>query len=143
MFYRFLDGCTCQTMPIHRNVLKFNTNKEDIMGYNKKSHLEWTYIKSARNYHSNLNLLSNHLNPINDMPNPLQTLNYLLSGLTSIVYYLWLLGNWTYCYINKDLLLSNHLFLRILVSVTIAKDPLCIIFMKIYLIRRGKWLVAM
>ena len=33
MFYIFLDGC--KTMPILRNLLKFDTNKGDIMGYNE------------------------------------------------------------------------------------------------------------
>ena len=34
-----------------------------------------------------------------------------------------LLSNWKYCHINKDLLLSNHLFLRNLLLVTVARDP--------------------
>ena len=34
---RFLDGC--KTMPILRNVLKSNTNKGDIMGYNE----QWSF----------------------------------------------------------------------------------------------------
>ena len=38
-------------------------------------------------------------------------------------YHLWLLSNWKYCHINKDLVLSNSLFLRNLVSVTVARDP--------------------
>ena len=37
VFCRFLDGC--KTMPILRNVLKSDTNKGDIMGYNE----EWSF----------------------------------------------------------------------------------------------------
>ena len=36
-FYRFLDGR--KTMSIPRNVLKSDTNKGDIMGYNK----QWSF----------------------------------------------------------------------------------------------------
>ena len=39
VFYRFLDGC--KSMPILRNVLKSDTSKVDIMGYNKK----WSFSK--------------------------------------------------------------------------------------------------
>ena len=37
VFCRFLDGC--KTMPILRNVLKSDTNKGDIMGYNE----QWSF----------------------------------------------------------------------------------------------------
>ena len=56
-FFRFLDGC--QTMPILRNVLKSDTNKGDIMGYNE----QWSF--SMAFYSINL----------------LKTLNCLLTGL--------------------------------------------------------------
>ena len=39
VFCRFLDGCNCKTMPILRNVLKSDTNKGDIMGYNE----QWSF----------------------------------------------------------------------------------------------------
>ena len=37
VFCRLLDDC--KTMPILRNVLKSNTNKEDITGYNE----QWSF----------------------------------------------------------------------------------------------------
>ena len=49
-------------------------------------------------------------------------------------YCLLLLSNWKCCHINLDLLLSNCWFLRNLVSVTVAREPLYIIIQKIYLI---------
>ena len=37
VFWRLLDGC--KTMPILRNVLKSDTNKGDILGYNE----QWSF----------------------------------------------------------------------------------------------------
>ena len=37
VFCRLLDGC--KTMPILRNVLKSDTNKGDILGYNE----QWSF----------------------------------------------------------------------------------------------------
>ena len=36
-------------------------------------HLIWSFILRPLNYHSNLNLPSNHISSINDMPNLLKT----------------------------------------------------------------------
>ena len=67
VFCRFLNGC--KTMPILLNVLKSDTNKGDIMGYNGNGPLVWSFILRALNCHSNLNLPSNHISPINSIPN--------------------------------------------------------------------------
>ena len=71
VFCRLLDGC--KTMPILQNVLKFDTNKGDILGYNINGHLVWSFILRPLNCHSNLNLPSNHISSINDMHNLLKT----------------------------------------------------------------------
>ena len=51
-FCRFLDGR--KTMPILRNVLKSDTNKGDIVGYNEQWSLNGSLILRALNCHSNL-----------------------------------------------------------------------------------------
>ena len=48
VFYRFLDSC--KTMPILRNVLKSDTNKEDIMGYNE----QWSFSMEFNSKNSKL-----------------------------------------------------------------------------------------
>ena len=70
VFCRLLDGC--KTMPIVRNVLKLDTNKGDILFIMSNGHLVWSFILRPLNYHSNLNLPSNHISSINDMPNLLK-----------------------------------------------------------------------
>ena len=86
IFCRSLDGC--KAMPILRNVLISDTNKGDIMGYNEQWSLilVWSFILRALNCHSNLNLPSNHISSINDIPNLLKTFKCLLTGLWSITY---------------------------------------------------------
>ena len=79
VFYRFLDGC--KTMSICRNVLKSYTNKGDIMGYNEQ---EWRFILRALKCHSNLNLLSNDINSVNDIRYPLKTFNCILTRLRAL-----------------------------------------------------------
>ena len=75
-------------MPILLNVLKSDTNKGDIMGYNKQwsFSMEFYFVLRSINDHSNLNLLSNHKGSINDIPNPLKNFDSLLIGLRSIMY---------------------------------------------------------
>ena len=47
VFCRFLDGC--KTMPILRSVLKSDTNKGDIMGYNEQCSFSMEfYFKSSK-----------------------------------------------------------------------------------------------
>ena len=66
-------------MPILQNVLKSDTNKGYILGYNEQ--WLWSFILRPLNYHSNLNLPSNYISSINDMPNLLKPLNCLSTGL--------------------------------------------------------------
>ena len=79
-------------MPILRNVLKSDPNKGDIKGikYIKMSngHLVSSFILRALNCHSNPNFLYNHIiiSSINDLPNPLKTIDYLSTELKSIMY---------------------------------------------------------
>ena len=63
VFCILLDGC--KTMPILRNVLKSETS----LGIMSNGHLVWSFILRPLNCHSNLNLPSNHISSINDMPN--------------------------------------------------------------------------
>ena len=92
-------------------------------------HLVWSFILRPLNYHSNLNLPSNHISSINDMTNLLKTFKFqqdyevLCTNIYAIFSMFWLLSNWKYCHINKDLLLSNHLFLRNLASAAVAREP--------------------
>ena len=79
VFCRLLDGC--KTMPILRNVLKSDTNKGDIMDIMSNGHLVWNFILRTLNCHSNLNLPSNHISSMNDIPNLLKTFNCLSTGL--------------------------------------------------------------
>ena len=67
VFCRLSDGC--KTMPIPRNVLKSDTNKGDILGYNEQWSFSMEFILRPLNCHSNLNLPSYHVSSINDMPN--------------------------------------------------------------------------
>ena len=68
-------------MPILRNVLKSDTNKGDIMGYNEQWSFSMGFILRPLNCHGNLNLPSNHISSINDIPNLLKTFNCLSTGL--------------------------------------------------------------
>ena len=79
VFCRLLDGC--KTMPILRNVLKSDTNKGDIMDIMSNGHLVWNFILRPLNCHSNLNLPSNHISSMNDIPNLLKTFICLSTGL--------------------------------------------------------------
>ena len=63
VFCRLLDGC--KTMPILQNVLKSDTNKGYILGYNEQWSFCMEFILRPLNYHSNFNLPSNHISSIN------------------------------------------------------------------------------
>ena len=59
-------------MPILQNVLKSDTNKGDILGYNEQWSFGMEFYSKTSNCHSNLNLPSNHISSIKDMPNLLK-----------------------------------------------------------------------
>ena len=48
VFYRFLD--ICKTMPTLQNVLKSNTNKGDIMGYNEQWSFSMAFYSKSPNF---------------------------------------------------------------------------------------------
>ena len=104
----------------------------------RNGHLVWSFNLRALNCHSSLNLVSNHIRSRIEINYPLNACNCLLGGLKSSVYHnIYVISQILLtCFFLLTLVakLSNHWFLRKLVSLTVAREREYIIILKIDLI---------